>query len=128
MNWVDLTRCIHNGTPTCEFPRSLSVTNQYQQLKDKLTEQNETLNSHVKRKYLHETSVNMVANDFPYDLEEYIGHYVLFAQHSLAPEVITEIIAETFPGLTTLWFVNNPHQQSLKEVWHCHVMVNFHFT
>ena len=123
MNWVNLTQCIRNNNPTCEFARSLFVTTQYQQLKDKLKEQNETLNTYVKQKYLQEISVNMVINDFPYDLEQGIGHYVLFAQHSLAPEVITEIITETFPGLTTLWFVNNPNQQSVKEVWHCHIMV-----
>ena len=64
-------------------------------------------------------------NDFPYNVEDKIVHYVLWLPHiNYTHNAIQEIINEEFKGYTkVVWFVNSPELRSIKTIYHVHVFV-----
>lgn len=63
-------------------------------------------------------------NDFPYNLDEGIKHYLLWSNQDLSPLDIEECIKEHTAGaIETLWFINPVQLKSIPELWHAHVMV-----
>ena len=64
-------------------------------------------------------------NDFPYDFELGIIHYCLWSTVPLNEEEIqSEIEARFDPKqYDSLFFVNPPSLQSIRDLWHAHVMI-----
>lgn len=64
-------------------------------------------------------------NDFPYNFEKGIEHWLLWCTEPLPPTLIQEKMAQHFPDkdYDTIFFVNPPQLQSVLAVWHCHVLV-----
>ncbi|GAM27012.1 hypothetical protein SAMD00019534_101870 [Acytostelium subglobosum LB1] len=66
-------------------------------------------------------------NDFPYNIDENIRHCVLWCLHPLTEEQARYHLENTL-GLGTygkeyLVFINPPHLQSIKDVFHYHVFI-----
>eukprot|EP01026_Neomeris_dumetosa_P048286 TRINITY_DN4175_c0_g1_i6.p2 TRINITY_DN4175_c0_g1~~TRINITY_DN4175_c0_g1_i6.p2 ORF type:complete len:109 (-),score=2.52 TRINITY_DN4175_c0_g1_i6:284-610(-) len=61
-------------------------------------------------------------NDFPYYLEDGIEHHVLWCTEPLQHEEILQVIQQYREGYETTYFVNPPQLQSIKGVWHAHVL------
>eukprot|EP01024_Parvocaulis_polyphysoides_P073753 TRINITY_DN9509_c0_g4_i3.p3 TRINITY_DN9509_c0_g4~~TRINITY_DN9509_c0_g4_i3.p3 ORF type:complete len:149 (-),score=9.82 TRINITY_DN9509_c0_g4_i3:213-659(-) len=62
------------------------------------------------------------AKDFPYYLEEGIEHNVLWCTEPLMEEEIQQVLKSYCKDRETTYFVNPPHLQSIKGVWHAHVI------
>lgn len=123
-SWTYLTNHIKTGGFTGEFTRSKGINANYTDFKKTLAGLNMTLSRYIAEVYLRDGGYTLQKNRFPYDLKPGIDHYVLFADGPRSARFITNKIRSTFPGLPTLWFVNTPEKQSVKEVWHCHIFVN----
>jgi len=61
-------------------------------------------------------------NDFPYNFEQGMEHWLLWSTEKLPAEKIQEHIKAKFPDLDTTYFVNPTQLQSVLAVWHCHVL------
>lgn len=66
-------------------------------------------------------------NDFPYDFEAGVQHYCLWSSQPLSYEEIISEIHSKFDqeDYDHLYFVNPPSLQSIRDLWHCHVMIKF---
>jgi hypothetical protein len=64
-------------------------------------------------------------NDFPYDFEAGVKHYCLWCTVPLSRNTIIYEIALKFcpDEYDYLFFINPPSLQSIRNLWHCHVMV-----
>lgn len=64
-------------------------------------------------------------NDFPYNFEPGMRHWLLWAAGELPRARILELIGAKFPEADwdALTFTNPPVLQSVLTVWHCHVIV-----
>lgn len=64
-------------------------------------------------------------NDFPYNLEDGIQHWLLWSTRELAKGRMQQLIDDKFPAGSwdRLTFVNPAPLQSVLSVWHCHVIV-----
>ena len=64
-------------------------------------------------------------NDFPYNFEPSMEHWLLWASRELPQARVDELIAERFPPgeWDVLEFVNPVQLKSVLSVWHCHVIV-----
>lgn len=64
-------------------------------------------------------------NDFPYNFEPGIHHWLLWSTKEIPGVRVAELIAARFPagGCDVLHFTNPPSLQSVLSVWHCHVLV-----
>ncbi|KAG2449595.1 hypothetical protein HYH02_005128 [Chlamydomonas schloesseri] len=63
-------------------------------------------------------------NEFGYYLEPGLEHINIWSSdRPLSPAVIEALISERLPCEAYLWFVNPPQYQSIKAIWHAHVMV-----
>ena len=84
---------------------------------------------HVHVKSLDFESARVVVfrkNDFPYNLEEGVEHFLLWSNQDLSPDEIDTYIQEhtvSLDPLDTLWFVNPTELKSIPDLWHAHVMV-----
>lgn len=61
-------------------------------------------------------------NDYPYNFEAGIQHYVLWSETELREDEIQAVIKRELPNHETAVFVNPPVLQSVAAVWHCHVI------
>ena len=79
--------------------------------------------------YIFKNSTNtdyvIKLNDFPYNVESNIVHFVLWLQHTnYTHNAIQYIINEEFKGYTNVvWFINIPELRSIKTIYHAHVFV-----
>lgn len=63
-------------------------------------------------------------NDFPYNLDNGVEHFLLWSNQDLSPDEIDVYIQENTHGaLDTLYFINPAELKSIPELWHAHVMV-----
>ncbi|PNW77700.1 hypothetical protein CHLRE_10g447900v5 [Chlamydomonas reinhardtii] len=68
--------------------------------------------------------IMVMRNEFGYFLDEGLEHINIWcSDRPLSAEVIEAIIRERLPCEDYLWFVNPPQYQSIKAIWHAHVMV-----
>lgn len=70
--------------------------------------------------------VIFMENDFPYNVETGIQHFLLWSNQGLDVSEIEEYIKHhpaTHGSLETLWFVNPVELRSIPDMWHAHVMV-----
>lgn len=72
-----------------------------------------------------EGRVEWAPNDFPYDLEPGIAHFVVWsARGELSREEVLLLAREKAgPGVELAVFVNPPGLRSVHRVWHAHVLV-----
>mmetsp|Transcript_36111 Transcript_36111/g.80358 ORF Transcript_36111/g.80358 Transcript_36111/m.80358 type:complete len:167 (+) Transcript_36111:107-607(+) len=80
---------------------------------------------HTTELELQEASASMTVwrpNDFPYHFEASISHHVLWSSSPLSNEEVEKHIAKNLPGYEAVWFVNPPELQSVRSIWHCHVL------
>lgn len=71
-----------------------------------------------------EGRVAWAPNDFPYDLEPGIGHYVVWsAKGPLSQTELEEVARREAPGRDFATFVNPPGLRSVHRIWHAHVLV-----
>jgi hypothetical protein len=62
-------------------------------------------------------------NDFPYHLTDDISHYLLWSCWILSLEDVEIIIQKKLPNKEFMYFVNPPHLQSIKDIWHAHIFI-----
>ena len=64
-------------------------------------------------------------NDFPYNFEHEVTHYCLWSSVPLSQEeIMLEITTQFNPDQhDRLFFINPPSLQSIRDLWHCHVMI-----
>ncbi|KAG2495511.1 hypothetical protein HYH03_006454 [Edaphochlamys debaryana] len=65
-------------------------------------------------------------NEFPYYLapEDRVTHVNIWcSSQPLADATIEKMIAERLPAEEYVWFVNPPQFQSIRTIWHCHIML-----
>lgn len=71
------------------------------------------------------TSLPLVCceNVYPYNVRKGIHHWNLWSATTLHDEKnINQIIAFFIPTAKKItWFVNEPHNMSVPDVWHCHI-------
>lgn len=67
----------------------------------------------------------MRRNDFPYNWEDGIEHYLLWSNEEVPDNEIEGYIQDLMPHCSDyLWFVNPAELKSIPEIWHAHVIVN----
>ncbi|KAG2428778.1 hypothetical protein HXX76_011478 [Chlamydomonas incerta] len=72
----------------------------------------------------HECHIMVMRNEYGYYLDEGLEHINIWcSDRPLSAEVVEAIIRERLPCEAYLWFVNPPQYQSIKAIWHAHVMV-----
>ncbi|KAG1676542.1 hypothetical protein FOA52_000085 [Chlamydomonas sp. UWO 241] len=78
----------------------------------------------VKRAVLdaEEPTIVFGENDFPYNFEPGMTHYVLWATKPLPRAELNAQIAARLLGRETLVFVNPPALQSIPALWHAHIL------
>ena len=62
-------------------------------------------------------------NDFPYDLEPGIGHFLVWSIKPLTKREVEDVARREAPGRDFVTFVNPPGLRSVHRVWHAHVLV-----
>ncbi|ORX90294.1 hypothetical protein K493DRAFT_318091 [Basidiobolus meristosporus CBS 931.73] len=63
-----------------------------------------------------------VPNDFPYNMEEGLSHWVFWYRKDYSLEDIKRILQHELPGKEFQFFINPKARQSVKTVSHAHVM------
>ena len=121
--WSYLRAHISNGRTDLDFSRTAAIEADYQVYKRSLAAIGWTPSEYVRQVHLQGASSCLIRNGFPYDFPGNISHYVLFAGKPLLKRTVSLIIRQNFPGRETLWFVNTPDLQSIKDLWHCHIFV-----
>jgi hypothetical protein len=121
VSWTYLKAHIINGKlhPGCLMTRDTKTHARYLRFKDKKRD----LRVHILKRYLKNKRYALVPNAFPYELRKGIDHYVLFAVEPVEPLAISTLLKLSFPGRPILWYINEPHLQSIPTVWHCQVFV-----
>ena len=149
-SWKYLTEHIKNGKTIITFDRYSDYTQKYDAHREKLTKRYEKLSDYIKIKYMNWKKIKkedafkiyavkksrnslsyvIIENIFPYNIESNIGHYVLFSENELqSNDINTKInnfIHEKFKKEKQyLWFVNSKENQSIDDLWHCHIFIKF---
>ena len=66
----------------------------------------------------------LIKNEYPYNLEKNVLHYVLFSQYPLTERgrraLITKMLGHGFQYETV---VNDIGKMSMPNIWHCHVFI-----
>eukprot|EP00878_Enallax_costatus_P001268 GHUV01001412.1.p1 GENE.GHUV01001412.1~~GHUV01001412.1.p1 ORF type:complete len:207 (+),score=46.43 GHUV01001412.1:94-621(+) len=63
-------------------------------------------------------------NDFPYYFEDNVQHWLLWSTSGpLSHAAIEQETRQKFPDMDYLIFVNPAALQSIRDIWHCHVLV-----
>jgi len=66
--------------------------------------------------------VAWLPNDFPYAFEEGIAHHIIWSTEQLSATELDAVIKAEVPGHETQWWVNPPALQSVRSLWHAHVL------
>eukprot|EP00878_Enallax_costatus_P022375 GHUV01023733.1.p1 GENE.GHUV01023733.1~~GHUV01023733.1.p1 ORF type:complete len:166 (+),score=31.63 GHUV01023733.1:130-627(+) len=67
---------------------------------------------------------NRVPQDFPYYFEDNVQHWLLWSTSGpLSHAAIEQETRQKFPDMDYLIFVNPAALQSIRDIWHCHVLV-----
>lgn len=73
-----------------------------------------------------ETRKVLTPNDFPYNMESNVEHYILWkTKEALTPTDIDEAkreLSTRLPVVKTLHWINPPHLKSLPEIDHVHIL------
>ncbi|KAI3658939.1 hypothetical protein MP638_006315 [Amoeboaphelidium occidentale] len=132
MNWQELKQHI-DGENYDKLQRSPEQESVYSEWRNKMKEQNIAIDVYLKKLMFpthkltsdEPLSVILRQNDFPYNLEEGILHYVLWANKELSKDQIERYLKFSFPKSQILWFRNPPTHQTVLSLWHIHVLVKF---
>ena len=73
---------------------------------------------------IFKTNFIIKLNDFPYNVEDNIIHYVLWLNDIYPNNIIQDIINQEFKGYqSVIWWVNAENIRSIKNIYHAHVFV-----
>ena len=122
-NWQYIISNIDgNHVPLKPFWRKSDVEETYNKHKHELQSNNIGIAEYVSKTYLCGKNTNIVSNEFPYDITDDIGHYVLWSREPLdAAQIHTFLMVNMYTS-EFVWFENPIQYKSIPEVWHCHVM------
>lgn len=70
--------------------------------------------------------IRLSRNQFSYNLESSISHYVLWSSKPLRINHINLLLKNEarFKDLEYVWFINYKNARSIKDIWHIHILVN----
>jgi len=148
-SWKYLTEIIQNNRNTEQLQRHPDMADLYQQNVENIISKYGSLSDHIKIKYMNWKSVKccedlddrlcavrktgnhslydiIIKNDFPYNLRKGLEHYVLFSVTPLTDEQVQLRIRYHFENIKAgnfLWFVNQESNQSIPDLWHCHIII-----
>jgi hypothetical protein len=67
-----------------------------------------------------------IENEYPYAFvpEDNIKHYMIWSLTPLGNEDVNHVIRDNnYEHSDYVWFVNDVANQSIKDLWHCHVLI-----
>lgn len=145
VTWQQLKHNIVNGNISIVLARNNAVQKQYEEVReyvkslnfryysDFLKIKHLNYNSRINKKGLitayktkHSLSSVFVENIYPYDFykNDNIKHYLIWSIDPLQYEQINNIVKSNAIDFSEwLWFVNSSATQSVKDLWHCHILL-----
>jgi hypothetical protein len=120
VGWETLVN--HDPMSNIQIPRTKETNERYQKHREYLLAENITLEDYVKLNSLDKSDTIFVENDFPYWLEDGIGHYLYW----MLPEVTLGVdeVRKLMPAGALIW-ENTDIRKSVK-LPHYHVFIK-HF-
>jgi hypothetical protein len=104
------------------FGRNSDVLEKYDEYKKVLAGNGININDVIRNK-MNGASAKWMRNEFPYDVKG-TEHYLVWSTKPLVINVVQNIARKRVGGREILCFVNPDNLQSVKDVWHAHVLVN----
>lgn len=120
MRWDDSKICVILGRLDL-FSRSPEVTENYDRYRSALYQNKINIEDVIENK-MQGASFKWMRNAFPYDVDG-TRHYVIWSVTPLSTEKIREIAFLRVGGLEFVHFVNPGELQSVKKLWHAHILV-----
>ena len=116
---IQYKKDIEDNIKVLPIPRKKELNKIYLKSLENASKVSETIWS----KYLKYKEYNIVLNDFPYDLEKNIEHYVLWSRKRLENDSIEKILKQEFKNLNIVFFENPEYLKSIKDIFHIHIFV-----
>lgn len=119
----------HKNSPLITIGRTKNIENKYLEHKLELKNKNINLDNYITSKYFKDNQKYVfVENQFPYNVDKNITHYLLWFNpnnnnYGITEKEIEEILNEILVGKTYIYFENMEHNKSIKSIKHIHVFV-----
>ena len=120
MHWDDSKICVMLGRLDL-FSRSPEVMESYNQYRSALYQNKINIEDVIEKK-MKGASIKWMRNAFPYDVEG-ARHYIIWSTTPLSNDKIREIALLRVGGMEFVHFVNPGEMQSVKKLWHAHILV-----
>jgi hypothetical protein len=120
MFWEDAKMCVLLDRLDL-FTRKKDVLEKYNQYCDALHRNGVTVSDVITKK-MKGRPIAWMRNEYPYDVGG-TRHYLIWSTYQLSKERIEEIATRHAQGRSFICFVNPSYLQSVKDVWHAHVII-----
>jgi len=120
MIWEDAKMCVLLDRLDL-FSRKKNVLEKYNQYCDVLNRNGVTVSDVITKK-MKGRPIAWMRNEYPYDVDD-TRHYLIWSTYQLSNERIEEIATRHAQGRKFICFVNPSYLQSVKDIWHAHVII-----
>ena len=123
--WEELLAYNFECPPKSQFKRKKEIEDEYKFHLDSLKKKNIRVSDYIQKiAFPDNESYKFLKNEFPYDLEDGIDHWLLWLNpiYSIEDTYIKELVEHRM-GSEVVYFCNYKFNQSIPTIRHCHIFV-----